>query len=151
MDTDSGCGLGERPLSHSKQINFAGAKCFYGSGRQLRDGTDGERGFIFHDAPRKNFSRGVKNKLGLRVNGLIDNGSGGGVHNDLPRRRRAVDGVADCKYFNRGGNVGGRRNFLSRANFLAKNFRRGVVYRGRRPALLKIKAVRGQVSAVRKT
>ena len=129
--TDNTCGIGECFLSRGKQINSRRTKCFHGSGRQLCHGFPRERDFIFYDAARKNFGRGGKIKLGLHINGLIDNGLGNRIHNDLSGGRRTVDGVVNRKYFNRVGNDFRRRSFLSRANFCTKNFRSGSLLGGR--------------------
>ena len=107
------------------------AKRLHGTCRQLRNGTHCKRDSLFPHVARKNFSRGVADKLGVHFDGLVDNGRGGGVRDDLSVGRRIVDGITNREHFTRVGNAFRRRSLLSRTNHLAKNFRRNVLYRGR--------------------
>ena len=75
----------------------------------------------------------------MRLDGLSDNGSGGGVRDDLSWRWRVVDGVINREYFNCVGDVSSRRNFLSRANLHAKNLWRELMYSGRYPFVVAMK------------
>ena len=136
----------QRLLSRGKQIHSRRAKCIHGTRRQLRDSSNCQRNFIFLHAARKNFGRGDANKLGVHFNGVVDNGRGSGVRDDLSVGRRIVDSVADCEHFNRVGNAVRRRIFLSRANHSAKNFRRGTVHRG---CSLVVEKLTGRVNCIR--
>ena len=67
----------------------------------------------------------------MHINGLVDNGRGSGLRDDLSGERRTVHGVFNREHFTCVGNACRRRLFLSGANFSAENFRGGAVYGGR--------------------
>ena len=74
--------------------------------------------------------------MGLHIDGLVDNGSGSRIRDDLSGGRRAVDGVIGREHFNRVGNAFRRRIFLSRTNFSAENFWSGTLLGGRGVAVV---------------
>ena len=75
----------------------------------------------------------------LHIDGAVDNGRGSRLRDDLSGERRTFHGVINREHFACTDDVGGRRIFLSRTNFPAKNFRRGSLHCGRRHTFHELK------------